>query len=191
VWGGCAWLIDGFWIGWLDLSTPYSHNSGLQAIQRYHLSIHITVHRYIRTRVLSLQYSYPGNGFITVFHFKSHTVFFSQPNSFLAIMLQLPTQFNSSAPKLTPWQADVSKFDSIPLNWTLLYNDFARTTQKIHPLYCWEAVFAAPLHSNGSYSIVACAFVAAGMCLPSRCLAMNVCSDFTIPAFGRHVTIHF
>jgi uncharacterized membrane protein len=30
-----AWLIDGFWIVWLDLLTPYSHNSGLQAIQRY------------------------------------------------------------------------------------------------------------------------------------------------------------
>jgi hypothetical protein len=34
-------------------------------------------------------------------------------------------------------------------------------------------------------------FVAAGMCLPSRCLAMNIYSDFTIPAFGRHVTICF
>jgi hypothetical protein len=29
------------------------------------------------------------------------------------------------------------------------------------------------------------------MCLPSRCLAMNVYSDFTISAFGRHVTIYF
>jgi hypothetical protein len=27
------------------------------------------------------------------------------------------------------------------------------------------------------------------MCLPSRCLSMHVYSDFTIPAFGRHVTI--
>jgi hypothetical protein len=38
-------------------------------------------------------------------------------------------------------------------------------------------------------SIVACLFVAAGTCLPRSCLAMNVYSDFTIPAFGRHVTI--
>jgi hypothetical protein len=37
--------------------------------------------------------------------------------------------------------------------------------------------------------IVACVIVAAGMCLPSRCLAMNVYSDFTLPAFGRLVTI--
>jgi hypothetical protein len=54
-----------------------------------------------------------------------------------------------------------------------------------------EGGFTAPLHSNGSYSIVVCLFVSAGMCLPSRCLAKNVYSDFTIPAFGRHVTITF
>jgi hypothetical protein len=47
----------------------------------------------------------------------------------------------------------------------------------------------APLHSNGSYSIVACVFVAAEIYLPSSCLAMDVYSDFTIPAFGRHVTM--
>jgi hypothetical protein len=45
-------------------------------------------------------------------------------------------------------------------------------------------VFTALLHSNESYSIVACVFVAAGICLPSRCLAMDVYSDFTIPALG-------
>jgi hypothetical protein len=51
-------------------------------------------------------------------------------------------------------------------------------------------MFTVPLHSNGSYSIVAWVFLAAGMCLPSRCLAMNVYSDFIIPAFGHHVTIY-
>jgi hypothetical protein len=50
-------------------------------------------------------------------------------------------------------------------------------------------MFTAPLHSNGRYSGVACVFVAAGVCLPSTCLAVDVSSDFTIPAFGRHVTI--
>jgi hypothetical protein len=35
--------------------------------------------------------------------------------------------------------------------------------------------------------IDACVFVAAGMCLPSRCLAMDVCSGSTIPAFRPHV----
>jgi hypothetical protein len=47
----------------------------------------------------------------------------------------------------------------------------------------------APLHNNGSYSTVACVFIAAGMCLPSRCLALNVYSVFAVPAFDRHVTI--
>jgi hypothetical protein len=98
-------------------------------------------------------------------------------------------QFNSFAPKLISRQRGVSKLDSILLNWTLLYNHFARATQKTQTLYCWQGVFAAPLHSNGSYSIVACVFVAAVMRLTSRCLSMNVYSEFTIPAFGRHITL--
>jgi hypothetical protein len=77
------------------------------------------------------------------------------------------------------------------LNWILLYNNFEGTTQKSQPLYYWEGVFTAPLHSNGSYSNVACVFVAAEICLPSRCPTMNVYSDFTILAFGLHVTILF
>jgi hypothetical protein len=72
--------------------------------------------------------------------------------------------------------------------FTVFYNHFARATQKLQLLYCWEGLFTEPLHSNGSYSIVACVFVAAGMRLPSRFLAMNFCSDFAIPAFGSHVT---
>jgi hypothetical protein len=65
------------------------------------------------------------------------------------------------------------------LNWNFLYNQFA-TTQKTQPLYCWGDLFTAPLVSNGSYSFVVCVFVAAGMCIPSRRLAMNVYSDFSI-----------
>jgi hypothetical protein len=34
--------------------------------------------------------------------------------------------------------------------------------QKTQPLHCWKGVFKALLHSNESYSIVACVFVAAG-----------------------------
>jgi hypothetical protein len=64
-------------------------------------------------------------------------VFFAPPNSFLDIILQLPNQFNSSPPKLISRQDGVSKLESIPipLNWTLLYNHFARTTQKAQSLY--------------------------------------------------------
>jgi hypothetical protein len=79
----------------------------------------------------------------------------------------------------------------ILLKWTLLFNDFAWTTQKTQPLSCWEGAFTTPLRSNGSYFIVACVFVAAGMWLPSRCLARYVFPDFTIPASWRHVTIYF
>jgi hypothetical protein len=77
---GCAWLIDGVWIRWLDLLTPYTFNSGLQVIQIYHWSTNFTVHRYTCTRVLSLPYSYPGNRFqhsgytsltVTAAHMKS------------------------------------------------------------------------------------------------------------------------
>jgi hypothetical protein len=57
--------------------------------------------------------TYPGNGFVTVSLSLqiTHEVFYSQPNYFLAIILQLPTQFSSSAPKLTSRQAGVSKLD--------------------------------------------------------------------------------
>jgi hypothetical protein len=113
-----------------------------------------------------------------------------QPNSFLAITLQLEnpkTQFSSSALNLISWQVCVSKLSSIFLNGALFYSYFARTTQKTQPLYCWGSLFAAPLHTNWSYSVVACIFVAATMCFPSRCLAMNVYSDSTIPTFWLHV----
>jgi hypothetical protein len=35
-------------------------------------------------------------------------------------------------------------------------------------------IFTAPLHSNGTYPSFACVFVAVGMCLPSRYLAMGL-----------------
>jgi hypothetical protein len=51
----------------------------------------------------------------------------------------------------------------------------------------------SPLHRNGSSSSVACVFISAGTCLPSRCLTMNVYSDSDylprILAFNRHVTL--
>jgi hypothetical protein len=46
------------------------------------------------------------------------------------------------------------------------------------------------LHNNVIYSIFTCVFVAAGICLWCRCLAINVYSDFTILDFGDHVTVY-
>jgi hypothetical protein len=63
-----------------------------------------------------------------------------------------------------------------------IYKHFTRTTQKTASLLFGRR-FTASLHNNGSYSIAASVFVAAEMCLPSRCLAMNIYSYFTIPAF--------
>jgi hypothetical protein len=104
-------------------------------------------------------------------------------------------QFNSVSllPSLYPGRLasrSSTRFYSTTASFgTLPYNNFAWTTRKTQPLCCWEGVFTAPLHSNRSYSIVTCVFVSAGMCLPSRCLTMNVYSDFAISASGRYVTI--
>jgi hypothetical protein len=98
----------------------------------------------------------------------------------------------SQAHILAGWRLETRLFTSLNgLNWTLLYNHLARPAYKTLPLYSWEGMFTASLHSSWSYSIVVCIFVATGMCLPIRCLAMNVYSDFAIPAFGRHITVCF
>jgi hypothetical protein len=87
-------------------------------------------------------------------------------------MLQLPT-------------LDLDSF----LNRTLVYNHSARTEQKIRPNSA-PIVVCLPIRClETRSSIVACVFVVAGVCLPSRCLSIDVYSDFTIPAFGRHDTL--
>jgi hypothetical protein len=182
----------GFGLGELDLLTPYSHNSGLQAIQRYRWSTHFTVHRHRRTReksslVVSWQRIY---NILTITSNHTWSLLFTA--QFLSCHYSAiansedSTQFNSSAPKLISWQAGISEFDQ--LSWTLLYNHFARTTQKTQHIYCWEGIFIAPLHSNGSYSIVAYLFVSAGLCLPSCCLAMDV--YFWLHYSGFRVSCH-
>jgi hypothetical protein len=94
----------------------------------------------------------------------------------------------SQAHILAGWRIETQLFIERPQLNSSLYH-FAGTKQKTQPLYCWYGVFTAPLHSNGNYLIVACVFVVAGKCLPRSCLAMGVSSDFTIQAFGRHVTL--
>jgi hypothetical protein len=179
---GCAWLIDGFWIGWLDLLTAYTqlgttgNYSAIAATTLYILPFH-THYDSHSSLVVSWQRIH-----------KSHCNIKSHMKSFFHSLIPFLPLFClcSQANVLAGWRLETQP---TPLNWTLLYNHFARTTQKTQPPYCWEGVITVQLHSNGSYSIVACVFVAAGMCLPSRCLAMNVYSDFTIPAFGLHVTV--
>jgi hypothetical protein len=50
-----------------------TYTTGLQAIERYRWSTHFTVHRYTRTRVLSVHYPSPGNGFISLTVTLNHT----------------------------------------------------------------------------------------------------------------------
>jgi hypothetical protein len=57
-------------------------------------------------------------------------------------------------------------------------------------LYCYRSVFTSPLLRNSGCSIVACVFIPAGTCLPSRCRAIKFSSGSSIPAFKHHVTIY-
>jgi hypothetical protein len=65
-----------------------------------------------------------------------------------------------------------------------LYSLFGTTGNTALLLICCEGMFTELLHSKGSYLIISCVFVALEMCLLSRCLAMNVYSDFAIPGSG-------
>jgi hypothetical protein len=102
-------------------------------------------------------------------NFKSHMKSSCQSNSFLANSSQSP----STAIFRTRPNSNSSCVRSS------LYSLKADQQRTPLPLLLRRRV-TAPLHSNGIYSIVACVFVAAGMCLPSRCLEM-----------GIHVTILF
>jgi hypothetical protein len=169
-------LQDGFWIGYLDSLTPYTHN------YRQHSAI-VDIHTLQFTVTHALGFSVFTSRILATdlkqshCHFKTHEVFISQSNSFLAIILQLPIPLHrSSYPGTLGSRKATNSFQTELFFITTLHGPLRKQR-----LYCWEGVFTAP--------IVACVFVPAGMCLPSRCLSMNTYSDFTIPAFGRHVTI--
>jgi hypothetical protein len=50
--------------------------------------------------------------------------------------------------------------------------------------------FVASYDSASSSSVVACVFVAAGTCFPSRCLGTPIYSGSTFPACRHNVTFH-
>jgi hypothetical protein len=176
-------------IGFIDtLFTQLGTTGNYSAIADPH-TLHFTVTHALGFSVFTSRILVTDYNTVSLSLQITHEVFFPQPNSLLAIILQLAimkTEFNSIPLLPTSYPGWRSETRLTLLNWTLLYNYFARTTQKTQPLYCCEGVFTAPLHSNGSYSIVACVFVAAGTCLRSCCLEINVYSDFSIPAFGCH-----
>jgi hypothetical protein len=121
----------------------------------------------------------------------THDVFSAQPNSFLAVILQLPIPKTRliSIPLLPiscPSRlASRNTTQSSQLNSYL--HGFARTTKKTHSLYCWEGVFTASLHSNGCYSIVACVF------MPREWVAESLSSNerlFCLRYFGFRASCH-
>jgi hypothetical protein len=127
-----------------------------------------------------------------------HEDFFAQPNSFLAFILQPPvpkTRLNS-IPLLqssASWRLE-TRLNSVLLLpaserffITILYGSRRKHSLSIVGKACLQRRCV----TMEVYSIVGCVIVTVGMCLPSRCLAMNFYSDFTIPAFRRHVTRQF
>jgi hypothetical protein len=114
-------LYDGFQIRWLDLLTLiHSQSSRLQAITALSLFLQLTV-----THVLGFSV-FTSHILVTELsqshcHCSTH-VFFSQIKFFLVILLQLPTQFNTSAPNLISWHAGVPKFDSSLFSFCLSHS---------------------------------------------------------------------
>jgi hypothetical protein len=99
----------------------------------------------------------------------TYKVLFAPSNSFIAIILQLP----------------ISKTRLYSIQLKLFFITTFHGPRRKHNL---SISGNACLQRRCMTAEVTCV-LAAGMCLQSRCLAMNVYSDFTIPAFGRHVTI--
>jgi hypothetical protein len=98
------------------------------------------------------------------------------------------------APSLTRgWVCLLYMLLGLP-NVVFLESESLGTRDRILLSQIWDFPYCRLLRLAGSrwrYStpLPHGSLVAARMCLPSRCLAMNFYSDFTLPAFGHRVTI--
>jgi hypothetical protein len=147
--GVVAWLIDEFWIGWLDLLTPHTHNSRLQAIQRYRWSTHALRFWVFTSRILATDLSHSHC------YLKSHMK--SSCHSQIPFFpLFCSCQFRrldwiqflcSQAHILAGWRLETLFYTALCCR-TLLYNHFARTAQKTQPLLLRRR-FTDPLPSGG------------------------------------------
>jgi hypothetical protein len=72
-----------------------------------------------------------------------------------------------------------------------LFNCYLKRLSQLLPQPAWDSrCITSGRTQLKTPSIVSCVFVATGMCLRSRCPAMNIYSGSTIPAFRRYVTVH-
>jgi hypothetical protein len=110
------------------------HNSGLQVIQRYRWSPQFTVHRYTRMRFLSLHYSYPGNGFITVCHFTSH-----MKSSFHSLYSATAKSIQFEAQSRQAAVSNSTLFSAAPAEH--LFINIAQTRPKTQPLLLRRRVY--------------------------------------------------
>jgi hypothetical protein len=108
-----GWLLDGFWIRWLYLLTPYTHYFELQAVTALsliytlyssplhtHTHTHILVSSVFTSRILATDFNIVV---MQVYDCSTYEVFFAQPNSFLAISSQSSFEPSVIRRVLTSW----------------------------------------------------------------------------------------
>jgi hypothetical protein len=141
---GFDWMI-GFIAPYTLTTRDYRH------YKRYRCSTHFPAHRCIRTNILSLHKSYPGNG--------------SQYNLFSCHFLQLPIP--KTRLSLIPLLFYISSdFLTVPS-----YKSSARTPRKTLSSVVKNACLLVRYLAIDILLLNACV---AGMCLPTRCLAMGI-----------------
>jgi hypothetical protein len=166
-------LLDGFWIGWLDLlHLIHSHSSGLHAIQRYRYSTHFQF-----TVAHALGFSVFTSRILATDLSQSHCNFKSHVKSSCHRLIPFLPFLRLPIPRLNSTALDYCSIllctpspTVAPALLNTSYNHFVWISRK-------TPCIVVPLPINRR-PIIACSCVA-DMCLHTRCLAM-----------GIHVTIY-
>jgi hypothetical protein len=147
-------------------------------------------------------------------YYSTHKVFSSKPNYFLhscttdsQLTLSIPQSSTANYLFAISSQSSLAELNCVQhsANWIPGWQSFhtnllvfclhSPTVNQAHSQLAWDPCNIALGWTQQktpfpySPSTVDCVFIAAGTCLVSRCLAMNVQSGSTIPAFKCHVTI--